>query len=147
MNRRFLSPLALSLALSLALAVGAPAQATTQAEVNAALRADAQIWDAFVAMAAAREISSRCAGIEAREFRARTHVVSLYNRARSMGFTRPQIMAFIDDEGEKARLRAATIAWFGQNGVRVSDGAEAFCALGRSQIAQGTQTGSYLRAR
>lgn len=134
-------------ALSLGLAAGAAAQATTQAEVNAALRADPQIWTSFVAMAAAREIRDRCPTIDSRDFRARAHVLSLYNRARGMGYSRAQIMAFIDDEGEKARLRAETIAWFGRNGVQVSDGADAFCALGQAQIAQGTQTGSYLRAR
>jgi len=127
--------------------LAAPAWATPQAQVNAALRADPAIWGTMQAMAIAREIDRRCDTIERRSLRARAQLLSLYNRARALGYTRTQIEGFIDDEAEKARLRAEVLRWFGSRGLAADAPAEGFCALGRAEIAAGTPAGSYLRAR
>lgn len=137
----------LTLAMVALLAGPAGAQATTQAQANAALRGDAEIWGSLTALAIARELGRRCATLEERTFRGRAHVVGLYNRARGLGFSRQQIMAFIDDEAEKARLRGEVTQWFAARGLREGDPAEGFCALGREQIAGGTLAGTFLRAR
>jgi hypothetical protein len=137
----------LALALAAALAAPAAAQATTQAEANAMLRNDPEIWGSLTAMAIAREIARRCEALDERTLRGRMHVIGLYNRARGLGASRSQIMAFIDDEAEKARLRAEVTAWFAARGLRPDDPPEGFCALGRQEIAAGTLAGSFLAAR
>lgn len=138
---------ALALAAALAAAPAIPAAATTQAEANAGMRADGQIWGGLTALAIAREIGNRCPSIEARTFSGRAYVVTLYNRARSLGYSRAQIMAFVDDEGEKARLRREVTAWFAARGLREGSDPEGFCRVGRDEIAGGTLAGSFLRAR
>jgi len=135
-------PLLLALGL-----LATPALATTQAQVNDALRADSRVWSTLSAAAAASEISERCPQLEAREFRARADALALYNYARGLGYTRQQIRSFIDDRAEKDRLRADVIAWFARQGLTTSSPAEGFCALGRSEIENGTLAGRYLRAR
>lgn len=141
---------ALWLLVSAALALGTPAvaQARGQSEVNAALRADPRIWNGLFALAIAREVSNRCDGpVEARTFRGRTHVLGLFNHARGLGFSRAEIEAFVDDEGEKAHLRAQVVQWFAQHGLSEGSAPARFCDLGRAEIAAGTFAGSFLRAR
>lgn len=135
------------LATALALALAGPALGSTQAEANAALRADAEIWGGLMALAIAREVSDRCPGLEARTFRGQTFVLGLYNRARGLGYPRAQIMAFIDDEAEKARLRTEVTAWFAARGLREGAAPDGFCTLGQAEIAGQTLAGSFLRAR
>jgi len=130
--------------LALAL-LAAPAHAETQAEANAALRADPEVWSGLMALAIANEVSERCPSLEARMFRGRTYVLGLYNRARSLGYPRAQILAFIDDEGEKARLRREVTAWFAARDLTESSDQAGFCALGRDEIAGQTLAGSFLR--
>jgi hypothetical protein len=138
---------AVLVALALVAPTLAPAQATTQAQANAALRADPTIWNSLTALAIAREVGDRCPSIEARTLRGRTHVLSLYNHARGLGYSRQQIMTFIDDRAEKARLRTEVTAWFAARGLREGAAADGFCALGRTEISTGTLAGSFLRAR
>jgi hypothetical protein len=137
----------LTAALTAALALPAGAQALTQAQANALLRGDAEIWGSLTALAIAREVARRCDAIDERTVRGRMHVVGLYNRARGLGASRAQIMAFIDDEAEKARLRTEVTAWFAARGLRENAAAEGFCALGRQEIAARTLAGSFLAAR
>jgi hypothetical protein len=144
---RGLVTLALVAALLGPVAAPVAAQDAAQAQANAALRADPEIWGSLTALAIARELGRRCATLEERTFRGRTHVVGLYNRARGLGFSRAQIMAFIDDDAEKARLRAEVTQWFAARGLREGGPSEGFCALGREQIAGGTLAGTFLRAR
>lgn len=135
------------LAVTLAAPLAAPAQSNTQSQVNTALRADAEIWNSLTALAIARELGDRCPSIEARTLRGRTHVLGLYNRARALGYTRQQIVAFIDDRDEKARLRTEVTAWFAARGLREGAAAQGFCDLGQREISTGTLAGSFLRAR
>lgn len=137
----------LTVALVGALALPAGAQALDQAQANALMRGDAEIWGSLTALAIAREVARRCEAIDERTVRGRMHVVGLYNRARGLGASRSQILAFIDDEGEKARLRAEVTAWFAARGLGEGDGPEGFCALGRAEIAGRTLAGSFLAAR
>ena len=144
-TRMFLRPLTLTLAAALALsATAAPAQ--TQDEINARLGGDAALWTGLFAVALADELRNRCEGLEARTLRATSFVFGLYNRARDYGYSRQQIRAFQTADSTEARMRAEVNAYFAANGVREGD-AETYCALGRSEIAAGTQAGELLRAR
>ena len=133
-------------AAALMLAVAVPAGATTQDQVNATLGADADLWRGLFALALADQIRTRCDTIEARTLRSTAFVLSLYNRARDHGFTRDQIRAFQRADSTEARMTAEVMAYFASNGVREGE-AETYCALGRAEIAAGTQAGELLRAR
>lgn len=142
---------ALTFALILA-AAPAAAQATiqapaTQAQANALLRGDPEIWSSLTAMAIAREVARRCPSLDERTFRGRMHAFGLFNRARGLGASRAQIMAFIDDEGEKAHLRREVTAWFAARGLREGSAPAGFCTLGQAEIAARTLAGSFLATR
>jgi hypothetical protein len=134
-------------ALVATLALPAAAQALSQEQVNAQLRADPEIWASLTALATARELARRCDSLDERTVRGRMHVVGLYNRARGFGATRAQIMAFVEDPGERRHLRAEVMDWFASHGLRDGDPEPGFCALGRQQIAARTLAGSFLAAR
>ncbi|MCC5969829.1 MAG: DUF5333 domain-containing protein [Pararhodobacter sp.] len=135
-----------ALALSV-LSMGiASAQAHTQAEVNAALRADTEIFNGLFVMGIAHGIRDTCPTIDARMLRANSLALSLYNRARSMGFSRDQIRSFLRDDDHKAELRAIVIEYYNQRGAQVEQ-PETICALGEAEIAAGTSAGALLRAR
>ena len=136
--------------LAFALVLGgfgdASAQARSQAEVNAALRADAEIYDGLFSMGIAHGIRDNCPSIDARDLRAHALALSLYNRARSLGFSRSEIRAFLDDRAEKDLLRRVVTEYLTERGVREGN-PETFCAQGRAEIAARSQAGTLLRAR
>lgn len=142
MVTRFLSILAVIAGLGLAV----PARATSQDEINATLGADAELWQGLFALALADEIRTHCEQIEARTIRATTFVYGLYSRARGYGYSRQEIRAFQTADSTEARMRSEIGAYVAQHGVR-SGAPETYCALGRSEIASGTQAGELLRAR
>jgi len=124
----------------------ATAQARTQAEVNAALRADPEIYNGLLVMGIAHGIRDTCPTIEARMIRGHSMALALYNRARSMGYSYNEIRTFLRDDANKDELRAIVIAYYNQQGARVEQ-PETICALGRAEIAAGTPAGALLRAR
>lgn len=124
----------------------ATAQARTQAEVNATLRADTEIFNGLFVMGIAHGIRDTCPTIEARMLRANSLALSLYNRARGMGFSRDEIRAFLRDDDHKAELRAIVIDYYNRQGAQVEQ-PETICALGLAEIAAGTPSGALLRAR
>jgi len=149
-NRSFLSATlriaATALALS-TLSMGvAAAQARTQAEVNAALRADSEIFNGLYVMGIAHGIRDTCPTIDARMLRANSLALTLYNRARSLGFSYDEVRAFLRDDEQKADLRAIVIAYYNSRGAQVEQ-PETICALGEAEIAAGTSAGALLRAR
>lgn len=124
----------------------AQAQARTQAEVNAVLRADPEIFNGLYVMGIAHGIRDICPTIEARMLRANSLALSLYSRARSMGFSRDEIRTFLRDDANKAELRAIVIAYYNQQGADIEQ-PETICALGQAEIAGQTPAGALLRAR
>lgn len=138
------------LALVAAVAILAPgmvgAQARTQAEVNAALRADPEIFNGLFVMGIAHGIRDTCPTIEARMLRGHSMALSLYNRARSLGYSYNEIRAFLRDQENKDDLREIVIAYYNERGARVEQ-PETICALGLAEIAAGTPAGALLRAR
>ena len=133
--------------ICLLIGLAAPAAAAqSQAEVNAALRGNAVIYNGLFAIAVADQVRRNCDSVDARMVRAITFARSLERQARSLGFAEPQIRAFIDSREEKDRMRAHVQRYFAEQGVR--EGVpETYCALGRAEIARGTQAGALLRTR
>ena len=118
----------------------------SQADVNAALRADPEIFNGLYVLGIAHGIRDTCPTIDARMLRANSVALSLYNHARSLGFSRNEIRAFLRDEANKAELRAIVIAYYNQQGAQVEQ-PDTICALGLAEIAAGTPSGALLRAR
>lgn len=121
--------------------------ARSQAEVNAALRAVPQITGPLMAAGIAAGIAEYCPTISAREMRARTDALGLYNHARSLGYSSAEIRAFVRDRGERDWLEGQVRAWFAARGLRPNSPADGFCALGHAQIAENAPSARYLRAR
>jgi hypothetical protein len=134
------------LALALCCALALPAAAATQDEVNATLSADPSIWGRLQSAGLAWEIRRQCPDIEARDWAGRFFLLGIYNDARAYGFTRDQIRIFQRDDALKERLRAEVSAYVQSRGARLDD-PETLCALGRAEIAAGTEAGELLRAR
>ncbi len=125
---------------------GALADERSQAEINATLRADPVIYAGLFAMGVAHGIRDICPDIEARMIRANLQALSLYNHARSLGFSRDEIRAFLRDDAEKAFLRAEVIAYYRERGAN-EEQPDTICALGRAEIAANSPAGEFLRAR
>ena len=137
---------AVVLCLSSALA-GSAETARSQAEVNAALRGVPQITGPLMAAGIAAGIAEYCPTISAREMRARSDALGLYNHARSLGYTSAEIRAFVRDRGERDWMEGQVRASFAARGLQENSPADGFCALGRAQIAENAPSARYLRAR
>lgn len=138
--------LSLAAAVLLSLAT-TPLHASQQAEINAMLRGDERLWNGLLTASIIAHIVRRCDALEGpSRFMRRAYFLPLYNRARSMGATRAQIEAFVEDEAEKARMEEATRRYITQRGARPDD-PESICALGRAEMEAGTPIGRRLSER
>ncbi len=140
--RTFIAVAMLSLA-----ATPATAAAGNQAEINAMLRADDRIWNGLLTASVIRHIVRNCDALEGPSRLARNaYFLPLYNRARSLGASRAQIEAFVEDEAERERMEEATERYIRQTGARPGDQAS-ICALGRAEMAAGSPIGRRLSER
>ncbi|WP_243612352.1 DUF5333 domain-containing protein [Shimia aestuarii] len=110
------------------------------------LREATEINNGLFAVAIAREIKDYCPTINARYFRAFNFLSSLKRKARDMGYSDAEIEAYVDNDEEKARLRARGEAYLAAKGVSYDD-PQSFCALGREEIQKSSQIGVLLRAK
>lgn len=136
----------LSLTLAIALSLATPAMADRQDDVNAALWENAEIWNGLFAIALGDRIRTHCDSIEARVFRTTAFVLSLYNAARAMGFSRDEIRASQVHPDTAARMTAQVMAYEREHGVREGQ-PQTFCALGQAEMAARSQVGELLRTR
>lgn len=133
----------LLVAVAASLALGGPALA----DEFEALRADSRIHDGLLVVAIGERIVEGCPSISERRLAVNAFGLGLYNRARSLGFTHEQVVAFVESEAEKARYRSLAERYFAQNGVTSADDSEGACRIGRDEIARGTSVGRFLRER
>jgi len=134
------------LAVALCLALPAAAQSLTQAQINQTLREHPQISQGLFIVALATAIRDICPSIDGRFFRGLSFLNSLQDQAVTLGFTRPQIRAFVEDQAEVARMYDRVRAYAAERGAR-EDQPETVCALGRAEIAAGSAAGRLLRQR
>lgn len=136
----------LALVVAATLTGGASA-ATTQAEVNEALRGNPQVYNGLFTAALIKHVTDTCPAIRPPGRFARVnYFLSLYNRARAMGYSRAQIEAFVEDDAEQARMRAQVEGHLRSAGVDPASEAE-ICAYARDQIAERTALGRQLSER
>jgi hypothetical protein len=129
MIRRFI-PLALILA--------------TPALALVPLKDQTEISEGLIAAAIAYEIGDKCDSINARLLRGVSFLNGLRDRAGDLGYSDAEIDAYLDDRAEKNRLESVARQRLRDLGGVEGDW-ESYCAVGREQIAAGTQIGQLLR--
>jgi hypothetical protein len=101
------------------------------------------VTEGLIDTAIAYEIGKVCDGIDGRRLAGIAFLWSLQSEARRLGYSRQEVQAFVDDKGEKARLEG--IARERLRGLGAVEGQpETYCAVGRAQIAAGSQVGRLL---
>ncbi|MCW9044296.1 MAG: DUF5333 domain-containing protein [Pseudopelagicola sp.] len=138
-------PRAAVVAVLLSACVAAPAPASSAA-ARPHLRDVTEINDGLFAVAIAREIKDHCPDITARYFRAFNFLANLKRKARDLGYTNDEIDAYVENDEEKARMRARGEAYLAAKDVSYDD-PQSFCALGREEIKKSSQIGVLLRAK
>ena len=116
------------------------------ASERAGLANEKEINDALVIMAAAEKIQRECGSLRGRLFRARSFGERVVDMAVTKGYTESEIRAFVDNDTEKARVRAERNAYFASRGASNKD-PESLCVLGYSEIAQGSPIGYFLKKK
>tara|TARA_Y100000815_G_scaffold147649_1_gene133562 strand:- start:811 stop:1329 length:519 start_codon:yes stop_codon:yes gene_type:complete len=139
MMTRFAKP-AVAAALILGLSAASPALS------KPSLRDVPEIENSLFSIAIADEVRDQCDGINARLLKAIGQLRALKARANDLGYSDDEIRAYVESDGEKARMRAKGEAFLKQNGVRL-DAPETFCAFGHAEIAKNSAIGALLRAR
>lgn len=109
-----------------------------------ALRDDATITSGLTVIAVGRHIQRTCPDIDARLLRALTFAEGLVGHAQSLGYSRSEINAYIDDRAERDRYTDIARTYFSQNGAAFED-VGAVCRVGRDEIAAGSTIGRLLR--
>lgn len=137
MSKRWF-PTALVAAL---MAVSVPAMA--QGKVP--LAEEAHINDQLIAAAAGDILRKSCPTLSARMFVVFGKLQQLESYARAKGYTEAEVTAFLKDRDQKARIKAAAVAYLAAAGA-VSGDASSYCAAGQAEIAKDTQVGSILRS-
>lgn len=127
-------------------AVFTPISAMSAEGAKPSLRDVAAIENPLFAVAVAREVAEKCDNIAARTFKGLRLLYSLRSTANGMGYSDREIRAYIDNDQEKARMRAKGERLLRQNGVNLDD-PETFCAYGRAEIQKNSAIGVLLRAK
>ncbi|WP_246058919.1 DUF5333 domain-containing protein [Shimia litoralis] len=110
------------------------------------LSQEKSINDGLFALAVANEIRDYCPTISARLFKAYSFMRALKRSANELGYADNEIEAYIENDDEKAKMRARGEAYLKQNGVSYDD-PQSFCTLGRAEIQKTSQIGALLRAK
>lgn len=132
----------MTLALSAALSFGA--MAPSQAAAGMADEAD--INQGLLMAAIVEKIQRECDTISGRFFKGRSYLNALKDMATDRGYSDAEIEAYINDDQEKAKMRAKRNAYFKSKGASNLD-PESLCVLGHKEIAANSQIGSFLRAK
>ncbi|PYE84146.1 DUF5333 domain-containing protein [Pseudoroseicyclus aestuarii] len=109
-----------------------------------ALRENDRIREGLIDAAIAYEIGDNCGTLSARLFDGLFFLNGLRNHALDLGYSRAQVDAFIDNDAEKDRLEELARQRFTRLGGTEGDEAS-YCAVGRAEIARGSQIGRLLR--
>ena len=131
------------MAAVIGVATAAPASSAAE---RPHLRDVDEINDGLFAVAIAREIKDYCPDISARYFRAFNVLANLKRKALKLGYSEDEVKAYVENDEEKARMRARGEAYLAANGVSYDD-PQSFCALGREEIKKSSQIGVLLRAK
>lgn len=102
------------------------------------------VTEGLIAAGIAVELSEQCDSVSIRYLRGINFLQGLRSDLESLGYSRAEIDAYIDDDAEQDRLEALARARLASLGAVAGD-AQSHCMVARAQIAQGTQIGRLLR--
>ena len=106
---------------------------------------ETHINDELRAGAAGDILRQTCPSIKARMFVVWSRLYALRDYALSKGYTEPEVKAFLDDDAQKARVKAEANAYLANAGAKKGD-VESYCQVGRDEIAKNTPLGQLLRS-
>lgn len=89
-------------------------------------------------------IADNCPALEPRKLRALGELNKLRAYAQEKGYTVAEIRAFVTDDTEKARGKAEAAEWLKAKGAEPGK-PEAYCRIGREEIAKESLIGYLLR--
>jgi hypothetical protein len=104
------------------------------------------INDRLFAASVGDQIRRNCDRISARMLRVLADANRLKNHAISLGYTEDEISAYVKNTTEISKMKRRRDAYLVDHGA-LGQGSEAYCALGRAEIARGSLIGSLLKAR
>lgn len=108
------------------------------------LNNEARITDGLISTAIAYEIGSKCDSLEPRIIQGINFLYELRTEAQTLGYSGAEIDDYIENEAEKDRLEVIA-----RDRLRDMGGVEGewetYCAVGRAEIATGSQIGQLLR--
>ena len=116
----------------------------TAAFARVALSDDAHITRSLVSAAVGAAIADQCSSIERRNVTVFFKTMALKRYAQDLGYSSKEINAFVKNKAEQKRIRDLAFAYLTSKGLTVND-TDAFCTLGRQEIANKTLTGQMLR--
>jgi hypothetical protein len=103
-----------------------------------------EIAEGLIATAIAYEVGRVCGPVDGRRVQGLAYLLQLQGRARELGYSQEEINAFIDgDDPERARLEGVARSRLAALGAVEGD-EESHCAVGRAEIAKGSQIGRLL---
>ena len=110
-----------------------------------ALRTDERLHNGLLVITIGRHIETTCPTIERRGFAANAFLLGLATHAMSLGYSRAEVTAYVEDEAEQDRYAELARRYFAQRGVTGEDDVEGACRVGRDEIAAGSPIGRLLR--
>lgn len=120
------------------------AAGAVQAQARVPLNEDRVLEDGLLVVAIGDYLRDNCEEIDARFWRSFNFARSLQARAYELGYSDDEIEAYLDDDAEKARVRAKARAYLEARGV-VFGQPETFCTVGRAEISAETSVGRFLK--
>ncbi|ARO15224.1 hypothetical protein BVG79_01882 [Ketogulonicigenium robustum] len=103
----------------------------------------AQVTEPLITAAMAYEISRVCGAVNIRLLRGIGYLNGIKSTARGLGYSSVEIDSFVDDRTQKRNLEDVARGRLRDLGA-IDGQPETFCAVGRSQIAAGSQIGRLL---
>ncbi len=102
------------------------------------------VTEGLITAAIAYEIGDKCDSVDARVTTGINFLWGLKAQASDLGYSDDEIRAYIDDDVEKDRLEAIARDRLRDMGA-VEGEWDTYCAVGRAEMAAGTQIGKLLR--
>ena len=118
---------------------------TARADGFDALREDERLHNGLLAITIGRHIERTCPTIERRSLAANIFLLGLARHAMSLGYSREEVMHYVEGDAEQDRYIALARQYFAQMGVTEDDDVEGACRVGRDEIATGSPIGRLLR--
>ncbi len=110
------------------------------------LNAEKHINDSLIAAAIGEMIIRNCETISPRYLVVYSKVKALENYARKLGYTEPEVEAFLENKDEQKRVRIAARDYLAERGALKGD-RDSYCIAGRAEIETGTLTGEMIWSR